>query len=621
MLFVFVFAGLLSARANNADDSPLLIEKARAEKFSRLRLWRLLLHYQSGPFGLESEASSPNFFLSPRGRKNPEAEIEADIAAMFGPDKRKREKIICRFPARYAWLKSKLKVKTAAVSCPAFEAWKKENSAPSISLIFASAYLGNPASLYGHTFLRLNRENPGSSSDLLDPSINFAAETGPENGFSYAAEGLLGFFPGYYSVLPYARKVEEYNDFESRDIWEYKLNLDSSAIDALLTHLWELNHVRFPYYFFNKNCSYQLLKLIEVADPRARLIDHWPLYVIPADTIRAVKKAGLVQNERYRPALLTRTMSQFKLLNYSEKKIVPLFIKSPSMAFQKIKSLPKKRQALILDIAAQDLQYQSDYKKKKEDSFSQKRYRILAARAKLGIPSPPDKISVPVPPEDGHPSARMSFGQSAGSTNFTEFDWRPGLHDLLDPPAGYNSNGELAMMNLDLRRDLRTGRVYLHNLDLVKILAVPPFDPIARKPSWDFNFGVKTADELAPKDPWNANYFGGRLGGGYSFTMPLVPWKETNYALLDADAGMGQIFRNYYRLGGGTRIGTVAYLTPHWRLRLEGFAFGYFLGDTRADIGVRAESQYDLTKSVSLRLNAERNGPDKQAGLNFLFYY
>ena len=95
----------------------------------------------------------------------------------------------------------------------------------------------------------------------------------------------------------------------------------------------------------------------------------------------------------------------------------------------------------------------------------------------------------------------MSFGQSAGSTNFTEFDWRPGLHDLLDPPAGYNSNGELAMMNLDLRRDLRTGRVYLHNLDLVKILAVPPFDPIARKPSWDFNFGVKTADELAPKDP------------------------------------------------------------------------------------------------------------------------
>ena len=616
-----MFAGALSARAKNADDSPLLIQKARAEKLSRLRIWRLLLHYQPGPLGLESEASSPSFFLASDGRRNPEAEIEADIAAMFGPGTQNREKIICRFPARYAWLKSKLEIKTAAVSCPAFEAWEKGVLAPSISLIFASAYLGNPASLYGHTFLRLNRENPGSSSDLLDPTLNFAAVTGRNKGFSYAAKGLLGLFPGYYSVLPYARKVEEYNDFEGRDIWEYKLNLDSSAIEALLTHLWELNHVSFPYYFFNKNCSYQLLKLIEVADPRVHLIDHWPLYVIPADTIRAVKKAGLVESERYRPALLTRTMIQFKLLNYSEKKIVPLFIKSPGMAFQKIKSLPKKRQALILDIAAKDLQYQSDYKKRKEDSFSQERYRILETRAKLGIPLKEPKILAPTPPEDGHPSARMSFGQSAGSTNFTEFDWRPGLHDLLDPPEGYNSNGELAMMNLDLRRDLRTGRAYLHNLDLVKILAVPPFDPIARKPSWDFNFGVKTADELAPKDPWNANYFGGRLGGGYSLSMPLVPWKETNYALLDADAGTGQIFRNLYRLGGGTRIGTVAYLTQHWRLRLEGFAFGYFLGDTRPDIGARAESQYDLTKSVSLRLNAERNGPDKQAGLNFLIYY
>jgi hypothetical protein len=614
---LFLLAPPLHARNSLAD----LIQKARKEKLSQRREWRLLLHYSPGPFGLESEASSSNFFLSPQGRRSPQKEIEADIREMFGPDIQKREKSACRFPARYAWIKSKLALKTAAPSCPAFEAWKKELFAPSVSLIFASAYMGNPASLYGHTFLRLNQENHGSSSDLLDPTLNFAAATGPENGFSYAAKGLLGLFPGYYSVLPYARKVEEYNDFESRDIWEYKLNLDSSTIDLLLTHLWELNHVSFPYYFFNKNCSYQLLKLIEVADPRVHLIDHWPLYVIPADTIRAVKKAGLVQSERYRPALLTRAMRQFKLLNHAEKKIIPLFIKSPDTAFQKIKSLSKTRQALILDIAAEDLQYQSDYRKKKEAVSSEERYRILAARAGLGIPPQEPKIPAPTPPEEGHPSARLSMGQSAGSSDFTEFDWRPGLHDLLDPPAGYNPDGELAMMNLDVRRDLKTGHVYLHNLDLVKILALPPFDTIARKPSWNFSFGLKTADELAPKDPWNANYFGFRAGGGASFDMPLVPWHQINYVLVDADAGAGQIFRNYYRLGGGGKIGTVADLTTQWRLRLEGFGFGYFLGDTRADIGAKIESQYDLTRAISLRLKAERNGPDKQAGLNFLIYY
>ena len=172
-----------------------------------------------------------------------------------------------------------------------------------------------------------------------------------------------------------------------------------------------------------------------------------------------------------------------------------------------------------------------------------------------------------------------------------------------------------------MRRDLRTGRAYLHDLDIVKILSLPTMDSLVKKPSWDFSFGLKTADELAPKDPWNANYAGARIGSGASFKMPLVPWRQTNYALLDADAGTGQIFRNSYRLGGGARVGTVADITPRWRVTLESSAFGYFLGDTRPDIGAKFESQTDLTKSMALRINAERNGPEKQAGLNLLFYY
>jgi hypothetical protein len=584
-------------------------------------MWRLLLHYRSGPFGLESEASSPDFFLSPNGRRNPKSEIEADIRAMFGPNTPEQEKIVCRFPARYSWLVKKLSLRPLELNCPAFNAWKNQMESPSISLVFASAYLGNPATLYGHTFLRLNKNDSETSSRLLDPTINFAARAQTKNGILFAIDGLLGVFPGTYSAMPYFRKVQEYNNFENRDLWEYRLNLDSAQIDSLLTHLWELDKVSFPYYFFNKNCSYQLLGLIEVADPGFHLMDRWPLYVIPADTIRAVKEAGLVKSETYRPSLLTRILYAFQKLRPKEAKLIPAFLKSPAMALKEAKTLPPKQEALVLDLAGKYLQYQADYRKKKEESLSALKYQILSARADLGIPSPLEIIPVPAPPESGHASSRISLGQSAGSTNFTEFNWRPGLHDLLDPPLGYNPDSELAMMNLDMRRDLRTGRVYLHDLDLVKILSIPPFDPLAKKLAWDLDWGIKTADELAPKDPWNANYAGLRIGSGPSFKMPLIPWRQTAYALLDADAGSGQVFRNLYRLGGGARVGTVADFTAHWRVTLESSAFGYFLGDTRPDIGARLESQTDLTKSLALRLKAERYGPDKQAGINLLFYY
>jgi hypothetical protein len=38
-------------------------------------------------------------------------------------------------------------------------------------------------------------------------------------------ERLNRAISGEYSLMPYYRKVKEYGDFESRDLWEYELNL------------------------------------------------------------------------------------------------------------------------------------------------------------------------------------------------------------------------------------------------------------------------------------------------------------------------------------------------------------------------------------------------------------
>ena len=71
----------------------------------------------------------------------------------------------CRFPARLMWLREQLadyRDALADIKCPAFSAWAAIDDVASISLIFASGYLDNPASYYGHLFLKFNarRDNP-----------------------------------------------------------------------------------------------------------------------------------------------------------------------------------------------------------------------------------------------------------------------------------------------------------------------------------------------------------------------------------------------------------------------------------------------------------------------------
>ena len=70
-----------------------------------------------------------------------------------------------------------------------------------------------------------------------------------------------------FHALPYFYKVREYNDYESRDLWEYDLNLSPRAVAMLVAHLWELGSTYFDYFYLSENCSYHSLAVLGVAEP------------------------------------------------------------------------------------------------------------------------------------------------------------------------------------------------------------------------------------------------------------------------------------------------------------------------------------------------------------------
>src|SRR5690606_3184747 len=122
-------------------------------------MWRALLHYQSNWLGgLTSTADDPEFFLAADGKTNPQSELEATLQAFFAASQTGARHPPCRFRARYEWLRQQLQFDAARlppVACPEFENWYATLNPGAVTLVFPSAYLNSPASMYGHTLLRI----------------------------------------------------------------------------------------------------------------------------------------------------------------------------------------------------------------------------------------------------------------------------------------------------------------------------------------------------------------------------------------------------------------------------------------------------------------------------------
>lgn len=171
-LFGFTFIPCVYAQTPSAH----WIEQSRIQELSENRTWLRLMHYEASlTSDLESEVTSDNFFLSPEGRTSPQQELEATIVAMLTHEPEDNQSAQCRFPARKLWLNQVLpgvSKEMPQVSCSDYQQHATEHSATSLSLLFASGYLGNPASMYGHLLIKLNNQD---STELLENTLNYGA--------------------------------------------------------------------------------------------------------------------------------------------------------------------------------------------------------------------------------------------------------------------------------------------------------------------------------------------------------------------------------------------------------------------------------------------------------------
>lgn len=617
-LLLFALLAPSAVRAGPAEEALL---RSRTLRLWEDPGWSRLLHLKGG----SSEASDAGFFLSPHGRIDPRLELEAEVSGLYDvPQGDGDNHVRCRFPARSSWLIEKLGLDLdvlPSADCPRYEEWRRLLDARSVSLIFASAYLDNPSSMFGHTFLRLERGATGSGERLLDNSLNFAADTGDDGGARFALKGLLGLYPGRYTMMPYYMKIQEYNNIENRDLWEYRLNLSSSEVGALAAHAWEMGQTSFPYYFFSKNCSYQLLPALEAAALRLSLTTDLSTVVSPVDTLLAVRGVrGLACEARYRPSHATLMRQRRALLTGPERRAAEAFVRGKSEEADVLMAgFPPARRALVLDCAQDYVLYKKGFSPAVPDSVRAIERPILLRRAKVSEPpTDPPPPSWAAPPEEGHARRRLRLGFGAHKRGaFTELSWRPGYHDLLDRPRGFVPGAAIEGLSFRLRYDQRDHRFFVDDARLVEILSVSPWDPWMRKPSWGVGTGLDTAYELGRRAD-DSLVYEGHLGTGLA--AEVLPGSLA-YVLASGEGAVGVPLRDGWRLGGGLRCGIVGDWGTGARAVLEAGLAGFPIGDRTPNHRLRLGLNWAVSRSLAWRSEFFLRGDHREAGLYAVLYH
>ncbi|MFA5976198.1 MAG: DUF4105 domain-containing protein [Elusimicrobiota bacterium] len=618
-----------------AEESYLqiLLQKAHQKQLSSQRYWQLLLHFRRSLLGrFQSEIDDPAFFYSPQGRRDPSAELDATLKAFFDPAPADPEATLhpqCRFPARYAWLHEELAIDDQRLppqSCERFEKWKSRMDVESASLVFASYYMNNPASMYGHTFLRFNGKNRKPDEHLLDYAVNYGADVTTKSDVLFIIYGLGGLYRGRFSSIPYYMKVQEYNNLESRDLWEYELDLGPGSMDRLVGHLWELGGTSQAYFFLNKNCSYELLPVLEVAQPAFHLKDPFLLKTIPVDTLRqTIQAPGALVRVNRRPSHTSQMLRRRAGLLERERSLTKRLGRHPTdeEANGKLNALPEDRQALVLDSAYDLFRYDVGFKRPQPAVVLERERELLLLRQKRATPTPvletPAQEETPARPDQMHKTGRLGLSYGFASRgHFEELSIRPAAHDQDDPSEGFLPASKLEMFHLKLRYDNDRKTAYIQQFALIDFMSLTSWDRWIHLPSWKVNTGLSVASDLG-RDPENSLTYGLNLGIGPSLRMP---WARNAwvYAMAETDLGVGGVFRDAYRLGGGASGGALAEWGKWFRLRFQSTYLRYPLGEPGSMVKLQLVPSVQLTNDLGLRVQLQRQSVYKEALFSFYWF-
>lgn len=615
VLALFAREGIAALPAPSAIEVAALAQQARSRGLADHPYWRALLHYRRSATGtVASEIVSADFFLSPSGSSDPAAELESTIIALFtSPGEAPDSHAQCRFVARYQWLRKSMEwpFEPPAVPCRQFQAYAMQGQIESLSLVYATGYLSNPASFYGHILLKFNTHRSITAHDLLDRSVNFGATIPPgENPVFYVLKGLLGGYDASFSHHQFYRFNHAYAENELRDMWEYVLALDKEEVDQIVAHSWELLGKNFVYYFLKENCAYRMAELLALVVDAPLVPDlPWALPGAVFERIASLERDGrpLVREVRRIPSRHNRFRRGYLALPLGQQSIAKSLVASElDFASSHYPSLHEAEKVDVVDTLLDYYEYRIASDK---DDAEAKRAKQQLLLERIGLPARPapdredyaPRAAGAAPPHEGPLPFLVRLGPLDNSRLGAgiRLGVRPASYDSLALDAGRIPDSTLAMFDLDVvyvEDSLLLRKLHFVNIENLNIprTSLPRDGGLA----WNFRLGFESQD-LSCR---HCTIF--KLGGGLGRAIPVGP-KGAALAMLDLSAQTEH--ETSETVAATPRIGLIASPALGWKTSLSLGRRSYLNGARSAQRMLRWENRIGGERRWDLRIVYEEH--------------
>lgn len=552
-----------------------------------------------------SEVVSSEYFLSENGPRSPLDELKATIEAFSSTEESAdNSHAICRFPWRRRIIEEGLGMQFRDMTCSSYEEWKSENNATSISLLFATGYLNNPASHYGHILLKFNsKKHYENDLNMLDSSINFGAIGTQHDGIiAYIVKGLLGGYEAAFSDQKFYRHNLAYGETQLRDIWEYELDLNQNQVAAIVDHTWELLPHKFQYYFLKENCAYRMAELIELVVDREMISKTYP-FAIPYSVFdRAARdnsrQERLVREIRYIPSRQRRLSLRMAELSSAEKNIIQQLIRNNfSLDKTDYHHLENVRKAVILEVMLDYYQFLGA-KEKDPDYKLDIKNRVYRERLQLPANLAVWNTQSSTPPHLGTRPSTVRFSlKSNESGNGFALRYRPAYYDFLTPDYAIPPNSQLVVMEIGL--EYMDNSLQLEKLDLLDIKALnTSFSGLPEDGGFAWQFYLGYRDLISGCQGCKTYKALAGLGWGHTRSM------YTGFAMVNARTHRS--WRGSGSVSGQAEIGSIIEVSRHVKI-FASITRDFYLNEFDANqLGYTLESRFFNKKSWDFRLKIEK---------------
>nr|WP_199066583.1 DUF4105 domain-containing protein [Chromobacterium sp. ASV5] len=464
MLAALFCAWRVCAAPLDAALPERLSEQARGLRLSERSEWRALLHSRRD----QALIADPSFLLS-LPSFSAEKELDATLQALYGGG----QSALCRFPARYWWLRRELGApELPLANCPEIADFRARAPMDRISLVFASENQTQPASMLGHAFLKISGAMPDGQT--REHAISFYTDADTWNVPKLLAESLVFGKNGYFALSPYHEQRQRYVDQEQRSLWEYDLALDAWQRELARLHLLELKQARLTYFFQKYNCA-TVLHFIMGLSGRPLPDKAW---LSPKELAQEADQAGLIESSR----MIAPSRWLVRTLNAA----LPAAQRQDNLQALQASALPAElrqaaspRRYLQLEHARALNQYLLLEGRLSRQTWRDNARRLDAIQAR-DYPDASLDLGQGLGPLTAPPAAQASLSwlNSDGARQL-QIKLLPASHLLEDDNRGYNQENELQILAPTVRLPLDGGSPRLRQLVVYGMQSLLPRDPIA----------------------------------------------------------------------------------------------------------------------------------------------